>query len=244
MSARFRRAAAVGLSARAGEAMRGALGEAGCALDGSASDAASGLRLVRALQPDLVVAAAVMSGADGMAFARALREMRLNVRPGVLILCPSGLRLPGESKLAALGTLALDAPPTAKAVQEALTRLEDMEQSLEPAMAERLRMLLDALGVPEHPGRDCLARAVALVWHDRRRLHAMKHELYPAIARRTGMKASQVERAIRHVIDEAWRTGDIEQQHRIFGDTIDARRGKPTSGEMIAQLAEELRWEG
>ena len=49
---------------------------------------------------------------------------------------------------------------------------------------------------------------------------------------------------LRHVIDAAWRTGEIEQQHRLFGDTIDARRGKPTCGEMIAQLAEELRWEG
>ena len=50
--------------------------------------------------------------------------------------------------------------------------------------------------------------------------------------------------AICHVIDCAFRTGEIERQHRIFGDTIDARRGKPTGGEMIAQLADILRWEG
>ena len=54
----------------------------------------------------------------------------------------------------------------------------------------------------------------------------------------------QAERAMRYAIDAAWRTGQIDNQHRIFGDTIDARRGKPTCGEMIAQLAEELRWEG
>ena len=72
----------------------------------------------------------------------------------------------------------------------------------------------------------------------------MKRRLYPAVAGHAGMTPAQAERAIRHVIDAAWRTGQIEQQNRIFGDTIDARRGKPTSGEMIAQLAEELRWEG
>ena len=50
--------------------------------------------------------------------------------------------------------------------------------------------------------------------------------------------------AMRHAIDVAWRTGEIEQQQAIFGDTIDARRGKPTCGEMIALLADILRWEG
>ena len=98
--------------------------------------------------------------------------------------------------------------------------------------------------MPEHPGRLCLYRAVELCWADRRRLNALRAALYPAIARSTGLTAEQVERAIRHVIDGAFRSGAIEEQHKIFGDTIDARRGKPTSGEMIAQLADILRWEG
>ena len=46
------------------------------------------------------------------------------------------------------------------------------------------------------------------------------------------------------LVDAAWRAGDIDQQQKIFGDTIDARRGRPTCGEMIAQLADILRWEG
>ena len=107
-----------------------------------------------------------------------------------------------------------------------------------------LEELLDALCVPEHPGRGCLKSAVALAWADRRRLSALKAYLYPEAARQSGLKGAQCERAICHVIDCAFRTGEIERQHEIFGDTIDARRGKPTGGEMIAQLAEELRWEG
>ena len=85
---------------------------------------------------------------------------------------------------------------------------------------------------------------MALVWADRRLLRALKAALYPRACLGTGLTPVQAERAIRHVIDVAWREGAIEQQHRIFGETIDARRGKPTCGEMIAQLAEELRWEG
>ena len=108
---------------------------------------------------------------------------------------------------------------------------------------KRLEALLDALGVPEHPGRECLRRAVALAWADRRTLRALRASLYPRACAETGLTPVQAERAIRHAIDVAWREGAIEQQHRVFGETIDARRGKPTCGEMIAQLAEELRWE-
>ena len=73
---------------------------------------------------------------------------------------------------------------------------------------------------------------------------ALRDALYVPVARETNLTPAQVERAMRHAIEVAWRTGEIEQQHRIFGDTIDARRGKPTCGEMIAQLADILRWEG
>jgi hypothetical protein len=33
----------------------------------------------------------------------------------------------------------------------------------------------------------------------------------------------------------------MERQHALFGNTIDARRGKPTAGEMIGRLAELAR---
>jgi len=137
----------------------------------------------------------------------------------------------------------IDAPPDADGLGRALSRLAPGPGSLPPGQAARLKALLDGLGVPNHPGRACLARAVALVWRDCRRLQSLRRGLYPEVARGLPLSPAQVERAIRHVIDVAWRTGEIERQHRIFGDTIDARRGKPTCGEMIAQLAEELRWE-
>lgn len=237
------RAVAVGLSGRWTLALEAALAENGYALAGRAGDGAAGLRLVQDIQPELVAASAVMPGSDGAAFARRLRALRLNVRPAVVLLRPPGLYLPGEESLGALGTAAMDAPPTAVSLRDALARLAGQRLALPPEKSARLEALLDALGVPRHPGRDCLKRAVALVWHDRRRLRTLKEGVYPELARQTGLTPAQAERAMRHAIDEAWRTGEIEQQHRIFGDTIDARRGKPTCGEMIAQLAEELRWE-
>ena len=221
-----------------------ALDAAGFDLAGRAADAAAALRLTRELQPDLLACDAILPGMDGVALARRVRSARLNAQPAILLLAPRGLRLPGEGALPRLGAKLLATPAGADELARALEAACALPIPLPEDRAARLEALMDALGVPEHPGRACLKGAVALAWADRRRLGALRRDLYPAAARGAGLSPEQCERAIRHVIDVAWRTGEIEQQHRIFGDTIDARRGKPTSGEMIAQLAEELRWEG
>ena len=119
-----------------------------------------------------------------------------------------------------------------------------MSHALPKPRAIRLDQLLDALGIPAHPGREMLKCAAALAWRDSTRLSNLRDRIYPDAARPLGRTGAQAERAIRHVIEAAWRTGEIERQNRIFGNTIDARRGRPTCGEMIAQLADILRWEG
>ena len=244
MSESRRCAVSAGLTGAALDALREALEAAGWSLVAEAPDGPGGLRLVREREPDAVIAGAVMPGMDGAAFARAVGALRLNLRPAVLLLRPAGLYLPGGAALADLDAAVLDFPVNGPALRRALEGLADASATLPPERAARLEALLDALGVPRHPGRDCLALAIALVWRDRRRLRTLKRDLYPALCRQTGLSPAQAERAMRHAIDVAWRTGEIDAQHRIFGDTIDARRGKPTCGEMIAQLAEELRWEG
>lgn len=243
MSDSRRRAVSAGISGAALSALGEALDGAGYALAASAADGPGGLRLIRELEPDLAVASAVMPGMDGAAFVRSVGALRLNVRPAVALLRHAGLKLPGEDALPGLGAAVLELPLDARALEDALRRLGEAPAALPPALAARLDGLLDALGVPGHPGRDCLKLSVALVWADRRRLRTLKASVYPALSRQTGLSPAQAERAMRHAIDAAWRTGEIDEQHRIFGDTIDARRGKPTCGEMIAQLAEKLRWE-
>ena len=177
------------------------------------------------------------------AFARRVRSLRLVVQPDVLLLKPAGMRLPEGESLPTLNAMVLETPVDAARLRQAIEALEGRPRTLPGDKAKRLTGLMDALGVPRHPGRECLALAVTLAWHDAGRVASLKNDIYPEVARQTGLSPAQVERALRHAIDAAWRNGAIEHHHRIFGDTIDARRGKPTCGEMIAQLAEELRWE-
>ena len=100
------------------------------------------------------------------------------------------------------------------------------------------------MGIPQHCGREYLIRAIEIVWLDERLLKALSKRVYPAVAEQFGVEVRHVSRAMRHVIDAAWRSGEMEAQYKIFGDTIDARRGCPTLSEMIAQIADILRWEG
>ena len=199
---------------------------------------------LRAHPPHVLLCEAVLPGGDGVALAREIAAASLNRYPRVLLIALPGLRLPGAEALERLGAAVLPRPLKPGDIEAAVAALDAQAWRLPDARAARLRALLDRLGVPGHPGRGMLENAVALVWRDRARLQNLRDRVYPDAAKPLGRTGAQAERAIRHVIDAAWRTGEIDEQQRIFGDTIDARRGRPTCGEMIAQLADILRWEG
>ena len=220
------------------------LGGAGFRMAGSARDAGEALALLGRIQADLLLADAVLPGMDGPALAEAVLNRPLWVHPAVILAAPKGLRPPGAERLRPANAALLEKPLTSGAVAAAYREIVERPPALTPDRAARLTALLDALGVPEHPGRHALAEAVALAWLDGRRLRAMRQRLYPAAGAAAGLDPAQTERAIGHAIDAAWRSSAMEAQYRVFGDTIDATRGRPTCGEMIARLADILRWEG
>ena len=65
--------------------------------------------------------------------------------------------------------------------------------------------------------------------------------LYPTIAKRFQTTPSRVERAIRHAIEVAWSRGRMETLDALFGYTIDTGKGKPTTSEFIALIADKIR---
>ena len=216
----------------------------GYTVSGHARDASSALRLAESLLPDLILADAVLPGMDGVMLAKQLLSKPLNRYPAILLMALPGAMISNPNNLTKQGVSVITKPCTEGKIREALEKLTVESRRLPPEKAVHLDMLLDALGVPPHPGRIYLADAVTLTWLDSSLVHSLKENLYPVICRKEDISPAQAARAMRYAIDYAWRTGEIEQQHKIFGDTIDARRGKPTCGEMIARLADILRWEG
>lgn len=203
-------------------------------------DGVQALRMCGEDTPDIVVADAILPSLDGFALAKRIRALRLRRMPGIIV-----MHLPGMGRrLDMPGCAVLEKPAEAGEIRRELEFLAVENRVQNGEGSEKIGRILDLLGVPVHPGREYLADAAFLAGEDTALLMRLTEGLYPMVAARAGTDANAVERAMRRVIDAAWGSGNIEEQYRIFRNTIDAARGKPTCGEMIAQLTEMLRREG
>lgn len=205
-----------------------------------ARDGAAALAICGSDAPMTVVADAILPVLDGFSLAGRIRASGAVRIPGIVV-----THFPGMGRNADLpGVAALEKPLDAGRLAAAIGSVAVSERTPTADMRLRIMRTLDELGVPDHPGRDYLADAAFLAGEDETLLSRLTTGLYPMVARRCGTDGDAVERAMRRAIEVAWRYGSIEKQYEIFKNTIDAARGKPTCGGMIAQLAEMLRREG
>ena len=204
-------------------------------------NAIQALRLVDERQPDALVTSSTLQPSDGVWLARAVLARPLRVRPAIVLSRVMGLWLPGEAALLENGVAIVDRPLLRDALERALRETDVRARRLPERFLSRRNELLVRLGVPEHEGRKYLECAVGYAYQDMRLLRGLTGKLYPMVAERFGVSARKVEQSMRYAIELAWKHGRIDEQYRIFRGTIDAQRGKPTCGEMIAQLADILR---
>lgn len=110
------------------------------------------------------------------------------------------------------------------------------------SLEEEVTRVIYQMGVPAHvKGYQYLRDAIVSVIQEVSLLGAVTKELYPLIADKYQTTPSRAERAIRHAIELAWDRGNIDFINRFFGYTINVDRGKPTSSEFIAMVAEKIR---
>lgn len=200
-----------------------------------ARDASQAMRFVSQRSIDFAFVDLLLPGMGGTDLLQQLQRIS-GVRPGGALTCVQGFPAP-ETEFPLLTR-----PYTADAVQALLPRLLP-EARLTEAEQARISSMLERLGIPPHPGREYLCIAIGMTINDPRLSGKLSKRLYPAISAHTGATPAQAERAIRHCIDTAWKRGSAEEQYRLFGNTIDAQRGKPTVGEMIARSADIIRLE-
>lgn len=102
--------------------------------------------------------------------------------------------------------------------------------------------LLHRLGVPAHvKGYMYLRYGIILAVEDISIINSLTKSLYPSIAKKFGVTTCSVERAMRSAISISWERGDMVILNDYFGFTIDSEKGKPTNGEFIAMIADNIR---
>lgn len=131
----------------------------------------------------------------------------------------------------------------AEALKEVLP--QNPEPKEKPPVADNLydqvTQFLRELGIPAHIKGYMYAReAIVMAVKDPELINFITKELYPSVAKKFGTTNSRVERAIRHAIECAWDRGDWEVFLRIFGHTVNNRKGKPTNSEFIALIADDI----
>lgn len=221
-----------------------ALSDAGVELLSMETGAGAALRGLQRRQPDLLIADMELPLMEGSEFVLRAVHSREFPRPAAILLHHAHFLLPRQAELEALGVRILNKPLDSAVLSRAIAEIESAPPRFPSEERAHAKRLLDALGVPEHLGRQCLEAAILLCTADPRMQRSLAGRLYPAVGRLCGVSAAQAERAMRHVIDLAWQSNQFENQYRIFADTVDAKRGQPTCGEMISRLSDILRLEG
>ena len=234
------RGRAIAASAMPNEAarMREMLIQAGFSEVVCVFDGYSTLKEVQSRLTDLVLADSVLPGLNAAFLLKRIYSMPLTVYPAVLSAaapdtCPENA-----------GSCVLKRPFDREMLESRLRAFRPETRPVPEDKRAKAAALLEEIGIPDHCGREYLRRSAEMVWLDGRLVRQLTTRLYPAVAEEFGVDRRHVERSMRHVIDVAWRGDEIDAQYRLFGDTIDARRGSPTLGEMIARIADILRWEG
>ena len=222
-----------------------ALACAGVELLAFAQDGPTAWEMLELHIPDLFAVDLELPALDGALLARrALCSYALPARPTVLLMHYPEFALPNASELVQSGAVLVEKPLQVRRFTVAVDQLRSAGLRFRPEECARVDQLLNELGVPQHAGRDCLQTAILLCAADVRAVHDLTGRVYPAAGECCGLTPQQAARAMRHAISLAWKSDQVDNQYRIFADTIDARRGQPTCGEMILRLADILRLEG
>ncbi len=65
--------------------------------------------------------------------------------------------------------------------------------------------------------------------------------IFASVASNHSTTSAAVERSIRTAIEHTWRYGNITQIDKLFGNSIDPEKGKPSNAEFISMIAEQFK---
>ncbi|MDR3051352.1 MAG: sporulation transcription factor Spo0A [Oscillospiraceae bacterium] len=220
-----------------------------CLVVGEASDGITAVNLVLDLVPDIVLLEVVLPNLDGAAVLEHLQNSGLMKLPKVIALS----YVTTEAivmQIMAMGAdyymfKPVEMTQLHKRMRDLLhqdTTESGLSRATKDQRAQCAAAILAEIRMPlRNSGYYYLREAVCLVAADISLLKNLNSRLYPMLSAIFGSTSTRIERAIRHSIEVTMSHGDAEAFYRLFGNTIDPQRGKPTNREFIAVLAEYVR---
>lgn len=206
-------------------------------------DGREALRILHEHPSDALVLQLPLKVYDGLEVLRRIPLCGLYLVPGVVASLHPGMEQYAQRAKELGAAVCLDSRADLQEIIDACANIKAEDRLYASAgREEEIHRLMTSLAFDcEHAGTAYLETALLYALSDGRMLRDLAHRLYPAAAKRHGVKPEQVERGIRHAIERAWSRGSVEKQYALFENTIDEKRGKPTNGGMIARATELLR---
>jgi len=211
------------------------------------------LRLMQSLKPHVCILDIIMPHLDGIGVLERMAAMPEHHRAKTIMLTAIGQEQMTKRVLELGASYYILKPFNLETladrilqlvISEPLPGIQLFEKPQSRHLEQKISDLLQELGIPANiRGYQYLREAIALVTGELQLLKSITKILYPKIAKQYESTPSRVERAIRHAIEVAWARGNMEAINRLFGHTVDYRRGKPTNSEFIAKVADRLRLE-
>lgn len=234
---------------------------------GIAHDGDEAIKIVKMLQPDVLVLDIIMPECDGIGVLEYIKE-NMDKKPLTIMLSAVGQEKVTQKSLN-LGAdyyivKPFDMDLLIKRIREIKNYVPPVNSGMSTCMETKTPYVATAvankttdegleilvtniihdIGVPAHiKGYQYLREAIILVVKDIDVVNQITKQLYPSIARKFNTTPSRVERAIRHAIEVAWGRGQTAVVENIFGYTVSAMKGKPTNSEFIAMISDKLRLE-
>lgn len=115
---------------------------------------------------------------------------------------------------------------------------EDIKTSLE----YEITSLLHILAVPPHViGYKYLKDAVRISVLNGEAISGITKSIYPVIGKKWKVSNTSVEKSMRHAVELAWNRCHPDIIIKIFGNSLNFLRDRPTNSEFIAMLADRVR---
>ncbi len=218
----------------------------------SAVDGMSGVAQARIFEPDLMLLDMLMPRMDGIAVLRSLRAENLcqnarifalssmkgeeAVQLGESLGVTYQIQMPTDESL--IFSRMMDFAPDRDGSLQ-LYRASMRENDLNLQIDQIVTCLLRHMGCPVSlTGYYQAKTVISFCVRNMDRSICLSQEAYPYAARIHGVNVKQIERNIRNFIEVTWTRGNLKAQHKIFGNTIEAERSRPTNKEFIANITE------